>query len=73
MRYFVTHQDQTHAAFAELIFDNAKPYAVLAWNDPKKRDHPIVAFLLDPAVLSESQDKDADYVYGHPFPGIKPN
>jgi hypothetical protein len=73
MRYFVTVSGQTHSAFAELIFDNARPFAVLAWNDPKTRDQPLVAFPLDAAALRESQAEDADFIYGEQFPGSKPN
>jgi hypothetical protein len=73
MRYFVTFHDRTHAAFAELIFENAKPYAVLAWNNAKTRDQPLVAVPLDPADVMRSQDDDADYIYCRKSPGSKPN
>ena len=64
MRYYVNYQDRTHAAVAELIFQDAKPFAVLAWNNSKTRDRPLIAVPLETADLTRSQEDDVDFIYG---------
>ena len=64
MHYSVVFNGQTHPAFAELIFRESQPFAVLAWSDPHTREQPLIAIPLNPADLMESPEENIDFVYG---------
>jgi len=67
MNYSVVFNGQTHSAFAELIFRESQPFAVLAWTDPDTREQPLIAIPLNPADLMKSQEENVDFVYGRPL------
>ena len=64
VRYVVMLNGETHSAFAHLIFRGSEPLAVLAWKDPETREQPLIAVPLNAADLTQSEEENADFIYG---------
>jgi len=54
---------EAHPAITDLIFDNARPTAVLEWTDESGEKHPLVAVSLDITDLALFKSDEADYIY----------